>query len=76
MASTFVDSWRTPNLDSPDDNCLMDPMINAKMELECSAAMQQEGIRVCKQLISNQKFANCLQVKYFNFLAYSNYFFM
>lgn len=61
MASTFVDSWKASAVDVDPEKCVMDDK-SSNMELECIPETLREAERVCKQLINNQKFSNCLKV--------------
>lgn len=61
MASTFLDSWKASAVDVDPEKCIMDDKAS-HMELECIPETLRDAESVCKQLINNPKFANCLKV--------------
>lgn len=62
MSATFVDSWAAPSVDLDSKKCVMnDQKSTSNMELQCSDEILDAAQQVCRKLITNAKFSNCLK---------------
>lgn len=61
MPATFVDSWRTLNMDINKEKCIPRslPITNAK---NCETAVEEKANLVCVDLLKNPKMSNCLSL--------------
>lgn len=59
LPSTFVASWRTPNLDS-DPSCSMERKDDLQAA-SCNATVTAKAAVVCKKLLNNVVFENCIK---------------
>ncbi|XP_059615285.1 hemocytin [Phlebotomus argentipes] len=60
LARTFVDSWRTPNVDIDKSKCIMgsvEDMDTAK----CDAEKKAKAKIICENLVKSSKFIECLE---------------
>lgn len=60
MASTFVDSWRTPNMDKNKEKCIArsQPITS----IACETSVEQKANFVCTDLVKNPKMTNCMKM--------------
>jgi hypothetical protein len=60
MASTFVDSWRAPNMDKSKDKCIVrsQPITS----IACETSIEEKANLVCTDLLKNAKMKNCLKM--------------
>lgn len=61
MASTFVDSWKAPNMDVDPKKCLMERKEETEME-NCTPELKTKAGEMCTKLLDNPKFKNCLRM--------------
>lgn len=61
MPSTFVDSWRTLNLDKNKEKCIprSQPLTGGK---QCETAVEEKANLVCTDLLKNPRMKNCLSM--------------
>lgn len=60
MASTFVDSWQVDLSNDVNQNCSHTAEDDESMELVCTDEVKAQAQIVCKKMLTNPKFSNCL----------------
>lgn len=56
--ATFVDAWQVADI-----NCNNEIRNDEGLELTCTDEIKSAGEEVCRKLLNNEKFGNCLEVR-------------
>uniref|UniRef100_A0A7G3AKI1 Putative hemolectin isoform b n=1 Tax=Lutzomyia longipalpis TaxID=7200 RepID=A0A7G3AKI1_LUTLO len=60
LARTFVDSWRTPNVDVDKSKCIATQVEDIDTA-KCDPEVRKKAKTVCEKLVKSSKFTNCLE---------------
>uniref|UniRef100_A0A1B0D0P6 Uncharacterized protein n=1 Tax=Phlebotomus papatasi TaxID=29031 RepID=A0A1B0D0P6_PHLPP len=60
LARTFVDSWRTPNVDVDKSKCIMEQVEDMDVA-KCDPEKKKKAESVCEKLVRSSKFVQCLE---------------
>lgn len=63
MVTSFIEAWATPTIDLDPKQCLLFNEYENNTIPSCDESKMKDAEKLCRLLISSEKFDNCLKVR-------------